>query len=176
MHTQLFFFLYSLRNLHPFAPTIIAFIGHYLPYAMAGGLLLYLFLGGYYGLKKRFFILLGSFVSSGIGYLAVLLVRAFYSSPRPFTMKGVVPLIDASNTALTSFPSGHAAFFFALGTFLYFYNTRLGALYLIGAAFISVARVMAGVHWPFDIVAGAVLGILSAHFIRWFTQGIKKNL
>lgn len=137
---------------------------------------MYLFLGGYSGLKKRFFILLGSFVSSGIGYLGVLFVRAFYSSPRPFMTKGVMPLIDKSNEALSSFPSAHAAVFFALGTFLYFYHTRLGALYLIGAALIGIARVMAGVHWPLDIVAGAALGVASAHLIKWFTQGIKRNL
>ena len=177
MNTQFFLFLYTIQKSYPFIPLVVRFFGVYLPYVLVGGLGLYLFLSGQYIFRKRLFIVLASFVSGGIALLIALFIRSLYQSPRPFTaLKQIVPLIDESKQSLQSFPSNHAAVFFAFGTFIYFYNTRLGALYLIAAVLMGIARVMAGVHWPLDIVVGAALGVASAYLIKLFTQGIKKNL
>lgn len=177
MSAQLFFLVYKLRELHPFLPSLIYYSGVYLPYVLVGGLAVYLFISGQYIFRKRLFITVASLVSAGIAFLASVFIRGVYSSPRPFvSLKIIIPLIDESKKAFQSFPSNHASVFFAIGTFLYFYHTRLGALYLIAAALISIARVAAGVHWPMDVFAGAALGVASAHLIKWLTKGIKKNL
>lgn len=177
MNTQVFLFLYNLLGLHPFISPIVYFLGNSLSYLLVGGFFVYLFFGRKLIFKKRLFILLTSLVSGSIASICVFFIRSMYHSPRPFVLlKTVVPLINESNQALQSFPSNHAAIFFAIGTFIYFYHTRLGAAYLIAAIFISIARVVAGVHWPLDILAGATIGVASAHLIKWLTQGIKKNL
>lgn len=59
----------------------------------------------------------------------------------------------------SSFPSGHSAIIFALVTILCcIYGRRLLFLYSI-ALFIGFTRIYIGVHFPSDVVAGAVIGI-----------------
>jgi len=65
-----------------------------------------------------------------------------------------------------SFPSGHAATSFACATTLALAFPRLAApLYLLAAA-IAYSRVYVGVHYPLDVLGGAVLGIAVAIALR----------
>jgi len=61
-----------------------------------------------------------------------------------------------------SFPSGHAATSFACATVLSHYVPRLRAPLFLLAALIALSRVYDGMHYPTDVLAGAVLGVLTA--------------
>jgi undecaprenyl-diphosphatase len=65
-----------------------------------------------------------------------------------------------------SFPSGHAATSFAGATILAFAFPRLAPLLYVLAAAVAFSRVYVGVHYPLDIVGGAVLGVLIAIALR----------
>lgn len=85
---------------------------------------------------------------------------------RPFeALPEVLPLITGLLTQ-KSFPSGHATLAFALAASIYYLDKRWGIMFSILAVLVSFGRVMAGVHFPLDVVAGALLGWATAHFMR----------
>ncbi len=59
-----------------------------------------------------------------------------------------------------SFPSSHAANSFSMATVIAWRYPRFGALIFFIAVLIAYSRVYVGVHYPFDSVVGAVLGLV----------------
>jgi undecaprenyl-diphosphatase len=59
----------------------------------------------------------------------------------------------------SSFPSDHAAVFFALALVITLHSRRLGIVAWIWAAAALVPRIYLGFHWPSDILGGALVGI-----------------
>ncbi len=102
------------------------------------------------------------FATAFLAWLISKLIKHFYISPRPFV------LLEDVKTLFThglddSFPSGHTTFSSALAVATYFYaNHKIGAWFFIGAILIGLSRVIVGIHWPFDILGGLILGTLIA--------------
>jgi len=92
--------------------------------------------------------------------------------PRPMqnpALHFVVPYGQSSDILLgwSSFPSDHAAAYFAVAMCLYFVSKRLGIFALCWALVVtSLPRVYLGVHYPTDIIAGAAIGIGVAYLVR----------
>jgi len=86
-------------------------------------------------------------------------IRMLWFKPRPFVLENVNMLVNYDGKE-ASFPSGHASFYFALSTVVYLYNKKLGIFFYIFTVFMTLSRVFIGIHWPFDILFGALLGIL----------------
>jgi undecaprenyl-diphosphatase len=57
-----------------------------------------------------------------------------------------------------SFPSAHTAFSFMMATLLAAWFPRYRIIFFIIAVFISWTRIYLGVHYPTDVIVGAVLG------------------
>lgn len=70
------------------------------------------------------------------------------------------PLVAVPHSA--AFPSGHAATSFACATVLSVLAPRAAPAFYLLAAAIAYSRLYVGVHWPLDVVGGAVLGFVTA--------------
>ncbi|MDP3015198.1 MAG: phosphatase PAP2 family protein [bacterium] len=92
------------------------------------------------------------------------IIRFFYYQPRPFLVLEIQPLI--AHTSTGSFPSGHAAAFFALALAVFYFNRKWGWWILTLSLFMGLARIFVGVHWPLDILVGAGIGLISAFLIK----------
>jgi|GEM_PF-3137438 len=110
--------------------------------------------------KKLLSVFLVTIVAWGI----VFAIKYFFPLPRPHTvLSEVVPLFLPRDSA--SYPSGHSAVFSSLAfSLLFLKEKKLGSVLLCIALCVGVARVGAGVHYPFDIFAGFLVGLLSAFF------------
>jgi undecaprenyl-diphosphatase len=74
-----------------------------------------------------------------------------------------------------SFPSGHAANNMAVATVLILFYRRYGWLYFPIALLICYARVYTGSHWPLDVAAGILLGIIGGRLAVWIIQLLWKH-
>ncbi|HDX9707983.1 TPA: undecaprenyl-diphosphatase [Bacillus thuringiensis] len=98
------------------------------------------------------------------------IIEIFFYRERPFVSHLEIHQL-VEHTANASFPSNHATSSFAIAVTIFLYNKRVGALFLVLAFLISFSRVWIGVHYPLDVLIGAVLGIL----ISLITQYIFKT-
>lgn len=93
---------------------------------------------------------------------------------RPYLARGFEPLIDPLGSP--SMPSGHATIFFTLAMVIYLsMSARWGVIAFLAAALISVGRVFVGVHYPIDIIAGALIGILVPLIVRTILPRPRKH-
>ena len=169
--TQLFLLLNGLAGKSPLFDGFVVFCASYLAYVLIALLLALVFFSAYSRYRKLE-ILVAAATASIIARLGITeLIRVFYHRLRPFL---VLPTHQLITDSAWSFPSGHATFFFALATALYLYNKKWGTGFFVGAILITLARVIAGVHYPSDILGGALIGILvgygTVYFLRKITQ------
>lgn len=74
---------------------------------------------------------------------------------------GILETAESNNgILLSSMPSDHAVLYFALSTGILFMFKRVGVLALLYTIFfIAIPRIYLGLHYPSDILVGAILGI-----------------
>ena len=94
--------------------------------------------------------------------LGNLILKTVVDRIRPYeTVEGLVPLVGALKDA--SFPSGHASTTFAcLFVVFLMMPKKFGIPALCVSIFMCYARLHVGVHYPTDVIAGAILGISTA--------------
>jgi glycosyltransferase involved in cell wall biosynthesis/membrane-associated phospholipid phosphatase len=99
--------------------------------------------------------------SAGVGLAVAHVASIIAERPRPFVAHRAIHAF-LPHAADGSFPSDHATAAFAIGGAL---TLRLGVRavpVLIAAAALAVSRVMLGVHYPSDVIAGALIGLAAA--------------
>jgi undecaprenyl-diphosphatase len=116
-------------------------------------------------LSRRGGVLLLTLLAVALADFATTLIKAGVGRHRPPLRypepKTLVPLPTDH-----SFPSGHAATSFAAATILSFAFPRWAPAFLVLAAAVAYSRVYVGVHYPLDVLGGAVLGVLVATALR----------
>ena len=159
----IFYFLNNLAGNSKVFDFTVIFLAEYLQY-----FLVLLFCILVYRSREKFYLFWVSVLSVIIARLGIVtIIRFFYHRPRPFLVLQVHQLIAESEW---SFPSGHSAFFFALASAIYFYNKKWGIGFFLAAILMNVSRIIAGVHYPSDILGGAVVGMATAYIVFYFVK------
>lgn len=96
------------------------------------------------------------------------LLKELFARPRPCNLLNDV-LTPVGCTGSYSFPSNHALNNFAAAMFFYRLFPKLKWALFIGASLVTISRVYLGLHYPSDILGGAVIGIAFGYF---FASGV----
>ncbi len=112
----------------------------------------------YIGVPKTEFItsVFAAFAAATLSRILVEAIYYVYKRPRPSKSDNIEPLFVSANP---SFPSGHAAFFSAIATALILLDTPFALSIFVATAVLCIARVLAGIHFLSDILAGYALGV-----------------
>ncbi len=89
------------------------------------------------------------------------------ANPEPGTLVSLPPT--------HSFPSGHATVAFACATVLAMAVPRLAVPLYVLAALIGFSRVYVGVHYPLDVLAGALLGVAIAFAVHAVGRRLRRT-
>ncbi|MDP2655490.1 MAG: phosphatase PAP2 family protein [bacterium] len=161
LDTQLFYLLNNLAGQSQLFDDVIVFLASYLAYVLIIVFLALVFFS-HYQRREKLQILFITGISVIVARFGIAeLIRLFYHRPRPFSVLDNVQQLLTSNE--WSFPSGHATFFFALSTAVYLYNKKWGIGFFTATILMTISRVIAGIHYPSDIIGGAVIGIAVAY-------------
>lgn len=112
-------------------------------------------------------------VLGALGALAVGgLIGALHPEARPFVADHDTRLLIA-HVADNGLPSDHALVSFGAAGAVLWWRRLVGALLVVVGLLIGIARVYVGVHWPGDIIAGALVGLVTggvaATTVPWWT-------
>lgn len=119
--------------------------------------------------KKYRHVGLAIFVAQGINGVIVEVLKDIIARPRPFVVDpSIAPLVNESPTS--SMPSGHASSAFAFAIVMSYYFPRSKPYMITFAIVMAVSRLYAFVHFPTDVILGAVIGIFSAYITIFFVD------
>lgn len=150
---------------------VVTFLASFLLWFMFFGLLVLWFKDGKIKKEQVFHALF----AAASAWIIAHIIKALFPTLRPFqvnseSVRVIIPLANGG------FPSGHTAAAFALALTIWKHDKKAGIVFLVSAVVVGIARVLANVHYPVDILGGAVLGIIDAlvveklHFRKLFRR------
>ena len=161
--TSIFYFLFNIGHKLG-VDWLFIFFASYLPYLIVLAFLYLIYKEKEFRKRIYFsgFAILSAILSRGV---ITETIRYFFPRTRPFIALDLTPmLIDKA----ASFPSGHATFFFVLAFCTFLISKKWGWILTIATIITTISRVIAGVHWPSDIVGGAIIaGLVFAAMYYW---------
>lgn len=101
-----------------------------------------------------------------ISFVLLSVFRKFVNAPRPYQVLDIQPLIH-KDTQGKSFPSRHVFSVFVIAMTFLWLLPPLGAVFLVMGVVLGACRVIGGVHWPRDVIVGALVGIVSGIIGFW---------
>lgn len=100
-----------------------------------------------------------------LAWVVSQIIKAIFPTIRPYQQFGLTPLtVFAPNDS--AFPSAHSALIFAIAVTIWLHDRKIGSIFLMSAILIGLARVVANVHFPIDILGGAVIGIVTSLIVE----------
>ena len=122
--------------------------------------------------KCGFFMLVSMMIGLIIGNG---LIKNLVARQRPCWIDQTINLLIA-NPKDFSFPSGHTLASFEAAITIFMFNKKWGMVAIITAILIGISRLYLFVHFPTDVLAGAILGTVIALSVYYFGNKIEKRI
>lgn len=101
-------------------------------------------------------------LSAGVGLGVAGVIAQLVGRARPFVDHPHGVHLFAAHAPDAGFPSDHATAAFAIAVAILLRDRRWGMPVLVAAVLLAAGRVAIGVHYPSDVLAGALLGTAAA--------------
>lgn len=110
------------------------------------------------------------FIGTGFPGLVTMILKRIIGRVRPvdFDNVGAFDFQPLQNWVYQSFPSGHSTTAIAMAFTFGFFWPRSYMPFLIIGIIVCISRVPVGMHYPTDIFAGFVVGMLGCYAVRNF--------
>lgn len=158
--------------------TLMASLGYWLGHGfpVVGSLVLLWLLGRRLNLARLKACAARAILAFAVSGLASQIIKHLIARPRPrlmdpSTWSPGMRLADGLN----SFPSGHTTTTMAVASILSFYYPKGTPLFMLWTAFVGSARIAGGAHYPLDVFAGVVLGLLTSWVVIHWTNSISSS-
>ena len=140
--------------------------------------LLLLFRGGKTGITVAVMIIPVLFLSDKI---SSAFIKEWVGRLRPCAEINGVPIVQGIHMLVEcgpgrSFPSSHAVNNFAVGTLFSYYYPKWKWGFLGWASLVALSRPAVGVHYPSDILGGAIVGSAVSLLVIWTWQNLERQL
>lgn len=116
-----------------------------------------------FDLGIRLFLCLGT-----TAVLCNLILKPWVARIRPYDVLGFPILVSPLHDY--SFPSGHTSSSFAAAAAIYAYHKKWGIAAYAFAVCMGISRLYLGVHFPSDVLVGAVIGFVMANMTLWICK------
>jgi undecaprenyl-diphosphatase len=134
------------------------------------------------GKKGRLAVLLGLVIVTLSDQLSSAVIKPLVGRIRPchpdFLIEGARYLIGTKTSF--SFPSSHAANMASTATWFSYQYKRYTWIFVTIAVLVGYSRIYVGVHYPTDVLGGAIVGVLCAVIIieieKWIAKLWKKRI
>ena len=113
-------------------------------------------------------------VSMGIGLLIGNgIIKNLVQRPRPFWIDASIPLLIPKLSDY-SFPSGHTLACFEAATIILLHNEKWGIVAILFGLLVGFSRMYLFVHFPTDVIGGALLGAIISITVFYSYEIFKK--
>ena len=176
--TNLFLFINGLH--YPFFDGFMSAFSAKLTWILLYAAVLYVVIKQW---KKESIWVILAFVSCVLiaDHVSSSFIKEIVQRPRPShanELQGLVHLINNYRGGKFGFVSSHAAnaVGFALISSLLFKRRLYTIVIFVWAILTAYSRIYLGVHYPFDVLGGAFIGVLSALFCFWVLQKYRPEI
>lgn len=100
------------------------------------------------------------FAAAALSFAIAFVIHHAYDRPRPYESHQISH--PWSSTTDATFPSDHTTVSFAVAFAVLAFDVAAGVIFLVIAAVIGIGRLFIGAHYPSDVGAGIVVGLVAA--------------